>query len=324
MPINIRPLNAAEFAAIAPPKDNGVKGRVLSGEVNAPAMEVATSFTYQSYFDTTLLEKAILAQSPSDPIVPSTLNPVDLAGYAVGLLPSSEAPIAIQFKTGQQQGASPVYRMKPGQVIRPFGRPGVEGSQFSGFSFGLPFGWLGGGTVSLILFRTSDAWVDWPGSLNEYVFHRTRMKIVDAAALAGTPAYNWPIRFPWAQAQFGASALSQRGSPGLVVTPTQTIVRLRVATITAAVTMRSLFVGTNDYAQGSTGTIDLTDVAAYDVIWGTWAQLGGGAGPGVQYPTQVLGGEWARLSAENGGLMLCSSDAALIDQYVDIVRYGRL
>lgn len=322
--MNIRHLSAHDFAAVAPLRDGGVRGNVISGEVNAPAVEITGNFTYQSYFDDTLLQRAILAQPPSDAIVPSTLKSIDLAGYSLGLHPSSETPVTVRFRTGQQQGASSPYRLKPGQVIRPYGRPGDQGGQFSGFDFGIPFGWLGGGTVTLILFRTSDAWVDWPGSLNEYIYHRTRMRIVDSTLMPATPPYNWPMRFPWSQASFGASGLSQRGEPALVVTPTRTFVRLRVSSLAAPVTMRALFTGTNDFAMGPTGSIDLTDVASYDVIWGTWAQLGGGAGPGTQYQTQMLGADWERLSADNGGLILCSDDADLIDEYVDIVRYGRL
>jgi hypothetical protein len=321
--MNIRPLNAYEFAAIAPPKDKGVRGRVLTGEVNAPAVEVSTSFVYQSYFNDTLAEKAILPQPPSDPIVPSTLKRVDLAGYAVGLTPSSEAPVAIQFHTGQQQGASPVLRLKPGQVIRPFGRPGPDAAQFSGFSFGLPFGWLGGGTVSLILFRTSDAWVDWPGSLNEYVFHRLRLRILPTVPpLPTTPPYNWPLRFPWVQASSGSAALSQRGQPGFVVTPTRTLLRLRLDSLAAPETMRMLFCGTNDLAIGPDGLVNLNDVVAYDVVWGTWSQVG--AGPGTQYQFQFLTDGPERLSADNGGVILTTNDANIAGQYVDIVRYGRL
>jgi hypothetical protein len=83
-----------------------------------------------------------------------------------------------------------------------------------------------------------------------------------------------------------------------------------------------LFCGTNDLAIGPDGLVNLNDVTAYDVVWGTWSQVG--VGPGTQYQFQFLVDGPERLSADNGGVILTTNDANIAGQYVDIVRYGRL
>lgn len=319
----------------------GIKGRPPSGEVNAPAYEVSDTFTFQSFFDTTLEEQAILAQPTNQQIVPSTLSdPIQTAGYGVGLLPSSETPIAIQFSTGGQQGRSATYRLKPGEVIWPYGRPNGIGhnGQFSGFQWGLPFGWLGGGSATLVVLRTADAKVTWASDHSEVVYHRIRLTIntfaqINALITAGAyngPA-NWPQRFPWPLAISGVtgSSLNQGGQPAVAVAPTRTAMKLNLPTLAAPTDMRMYFVGTDNWAQLSTGAIDLTNIVFSDITWGSWTP-----NPGVNAPfnaaneTEVLTGEAALYAANAGAVVLGVTndvnDAALLGATVDFTRYGRI
>src|SRR3990167_11485403 len=103
----VRPLNAFEAAAqgVNPRADKaatGLKGRSAAGEVEAPAFEISDTFIYQSYFDDTLLENAILAAPSNSPIIPSTMPPksIEVSGYAIGLHPSSECPVSVIMQTG--------------------------------------------------------------------------------------------------------------------------------------------------------------------------------------------------------------------------------
>lgn len=311
-----RPLNIQQAQAM------GVRGLALSGDIDAPAVEISAKFTTQSYFDTTLLEAAILRQPPNEQIVPSTKKSSDLAGYALGLHPSSQTPIAVQFKGGQQQGTSSVFRLKPGEVLRPFGSPGAPG-RFSGFDWGIPFGWLGGGNATLVVFRTSDATVDWLDR-SEVIFHRTRLPIYAQASVPSAPAYNWPTRFPWPFASQGTNAFSQRGTPILAVTPTRTLATLRpAAALVASETMRMYFVGSDEFAETSTGTIPLTEAVAHDVVWNTWSSLAS-ANFATQYQYQFLPEAVTRMAANAGGVILVDLSGGLAGSYVDVVRYGVL
>lgn len=313
---SIRPLSNAQAL------DRGVRGIPATGNSDAPAVEVIDQFQYQSYFDDTLGARALLRQPPGEQIVPSTLSQVNISGYAVGLHPSSEAPVAVQFKKGEMQGDSPVYHLKPGQVIRPFGFNGKPG-RFSGFDYGVPFGWLGGGAVTLVVFRTEDATVEWLDR-SEVIFHRMRLPILQPAAVPAAVVPNWPTRFPWPGAAIGSTAVSQAGKPILSVNPTRILLSLRTA-LAAAATMRVYLIGTDAFGENSAGNIDLTDVRAYDVVWGTWANIAS-ANFATQLQVQEVGEIITRLGAQEGGVFLvdASGTTALNGMYVDIVRYGVL
>lgn len=300
----------------------GLRGVALSGNVDAPAVEVAAKFQFQSYFDDTLGAQAILRQAPNEQIVRSTKRTEELAGYAVGLHPSSQTPVAISFRGGQQQGSSATLRLKPGEVIRPFGSPDAPG-KFSGFDWGLPFGWLGGGNALLVVFRTDDASVDWVDR-SEVIFHRTRVQVLAPAAVPVAPEFNWPTRFPWPKASFGTQALSQSGTPVLAVNPTRIAMTLRLANLVASETMRVYLIGSDEWAELDDGTIDLTETVAYDVVWGTWASVAS-ANFATQYQTQFLPAELFKFGANEGGVIFVDANAgALVSAYVDVVRYGVL
>src|SRR5260221_7507391 len=145
--------------------------RSILPETSAPVQQISRLFLYQSYFDSTLLQNAILEQTRNSPIVESTVQENQIPGYAIGLHPSSQTPVAIQFKLGAQPSSSQAIVLKPGQVVRPHGLPrGMNSGAFSGFRWGLPFGWLGGGVATLLVFSTPDADVSWPGT-PEVIFH---------------------------------------------------------------------------------------------------------------------------------------------------------
>lgn len=306
------------------------QGQSPISETAAPAFEVTAKYLYQSYFSDSLGPQAILAQAPGEAIVSSTRNTQQVTGYGVGLHPSSEAPIAIRFFTGGQQGASAAYHVTPGQIMRPHGRPGEASGCFSGFEFGLPFGWLGGGSVTLVVLRTPDAQVCW-NSAPEVIFHRVRLQIVAPASIPISTAVvpNWPHRFPWPFAVSGANNLTQRGQPALAVTPTKVGLRLRVAPTLSADEVRAIFYGTNDFDLDSAGAIASATVSGYqDTTWNIDATYAGSVGVGTtQYQTQIFGDtqQITRFSADEGGaVVFTSEDAEAQSQYMDVVRYGRL
>lgn len=310
-----------------------LRGQSIISETSAPAFEVTQKFLYQSYFSDSLGVQAILSQAPTDPIVRSTLNTQQVNGYSVGLHPASEAPVSIRFFTGGQQGSSSAYRLTPGQIVRPHGKPGETSGSFSGFEFGLPFGWLGGGSVMLVVLRTPDAMVCWNSS-PEVIYHRMRLQIVAPASIPvfGSIAPNWPHRFPWPFALSSANNLSQRGQPALAVSPTKVAMRLRVADMSAGTAdVRCLLYGTNDFdldVLGQLSTPATVSCGYQDITWGTNSTYAGSTGVGTtQYQTQIwdMPNQLVRFAGDEGGaLVMTSNDARLQGQYTDVVRYGRL
>lgn len=346
----IRPLSAYDAAALgvatmtpeaSEALRSGVSGRSVVGNSDAPAFEVTDTFPIQSYLSSTLFEHAILAQTPNDLIVPSTVQKIQVAGYAIGLHPSSQTPVAVQLDTGAQQGASPVYRLKPGEILRPHGRPGGVGTNgnFSGFRWGLPFGWLGGGSAMLVVFRTPDADALWTGN-PEVMFHRFTFPITSALALAAQIAgfagvvefaipINWPIRFPWLNARrstlFYGEFATVGGEGALAITPTRTLVRLRQGdgvagniTLLAPADMR-LMMYSMDETRISTGdALDLEQPVFQDITWGTFTAING------ETPSMMLTGEIARLGGNTGMVMPVSGSPELSGLFVDFIRYGYL
>lgn len=309
---------------------SGAQGTPLTGATNAPAVQISQKFQFQSYFDSNLLQNALLNQPQNEPIVPSTRSPVvQLSGYGVGLHPSSQAPIAITFDTGAQQGASQALRLTPGQMVRPYGSPHGKPGAFSGFRFGLPFGWLGGGSVSLLVLRTPDAQVAWQNG-PEIIFHRMRMPVYQPGQepIGTSLPYNWPLRFPWPKGFYGqsglASPIAQQGQPALAVSPTRTAMMLRVPTLENPADFRCVFIGSNDFGLDLNGTVITTDAASVDITFGNFAQTAGAIF--TQYPTQMFTGQLERFAADDGALLVInnSGNAELDGAFLDCVRYGKL
>lgn len=312
-------------------------------EISAPSVQVTNRYAFQSYFDDTLLEKAVLVAAPNEPIIASTKKHETIPGYAIGLHPSSECPVAIEFEIGGQPSSSSAITLVPGQIIRPHGLPrGMESGNFSGFTYGLPMGWLGGGVVNLHVFPTSDADVSWPGR-TEVIIQRQRMQILapaDVPAGVGSLApFNWPTKFPFILG-FNEQGIIQRNQPVLAMEPTRVEMSLRLATLAAAATMRimiqasdafDLARATAPYAKkpDNSQPAILTPVRFVDYTWGSYTPVAGiPAGSfDTAFPTDdAIPGPWQRLGCNNfdaGGIILVDATGTLAGSFVDVVRYAR-
>lgn len=297
-------------------------------DVLTPAFSIAKQFLFQSYFDSTLLQNALLQQFVGVGIVDAEL--VDIKGYAIGLHPSSQTPVGVRFNASDSRTQkSPVYVLKPGQVIRPTG--GSKTHAFAGFSWGLPFGWLGGGLANLVVFKTADADVLWSSNA-EVIFHRSRYEVVQPGDITDAPN-NWPMRFPWPLAASSASGSTpQYGQPMIaIVEPTKTLMVLRgVRELDAPAIVRMLFQATEDVGVNSAGAAVLTTPAFVDITWDAFvdlASLGGAGNLSTNDPVQVFTNEaQVRLAADQGGVQFVDmSGLSIFDgAFIDIVRYGKL
>lgn len=312
-------------------------------DTDSPVVTLTRLYTYQSYFDSTLLEKALLQQNPQDPIATTTKEDLQLTGYGIGLHPSSETPVAVQLRTGGKSATSSPLVLKPGMVYFPSGTQ--KGYGFSGFTFGLPFGWLGGGMVTLTIYQMPSSKSAYDTN-SEVIFHRTRMKVYQPANLVAAPPgagqiseapYNWPLRFPWTQAQRGisaTSAVSQRGQSTFgVVKPSKVIMVLRgLTTLAAPATMRLIFQATDDFSRDVNNAVTLTNPVSVDVTWPAFTSVGAAGNLAVQNPNILLTdtnsatvSAAVRLAANDGGVVCVdTSGGALANCFVDFVRYGQL
>lgn len=323
----------ANFRAAAKGKIINIEEREHSilPDTRSPGISVTQVFPYQSYFDNALLQNAILSQPANQLIVNNTTTPAltsNIGGYAIGLHPSSQTPIAVQPNVGGQTASPQAVILRPGQIFRPHGKTGDKPGHFSSFDWGIPFGWLGGGVATLYVFVSPDADAAWPGDA-EVLFQRQRMKIYGAgnAAPAAVP-FNWPQRFPWTHA-VGANGQQQAGRPTISISrPTRIEMSLNLASLVNPDTMRMFLYGSGEMAVNSLGAIDASLTRFYDVTWGTYAAEAPGSTITTAYPVQELTGEMARLSADDGGMLLWSlstnTDQALSGAFVDVCRYGHI
>jgi hypothetical protein len=304
-------------------------------DTNFGLSQISFDFLYQSYFDSTLLEKAVLDPGSNALIVPSTRQEAENVGFGVALRPESETPIAIEFKS-KTNAAKASAILKPGQVLFPNGHQ--PGDEFRGFSWGLPYGWLGGGLASLVILGSPRARVQWPTPDRDLVIQRQRMAIQTAAtALSGvTVPQNWPTRFPSAGTKrlgSGGLTLNASGRPLLQVTPTRVLMRLRSTAALAASTVRFLLKNTHLFDIDSAGAsvAAATGFAFRDVDFPAWAMAGADAFatmpqfPAVELrdgPLVTLGCE---LSSSAGVLAVDPGGGATVGGlFLDIVRFGRL
>ena len=285
----------------------------LVPDSSGPVVQLQKVFPYQSYFSSTLLEKAILPQFTNEPIVRASRDDqIGVSGFAAQLHPSSETPVAVQFITGSQQGESATVILKPGQYIRP------SNGSFSGLRWGLPFGWLGGGVATLLVFRAPVA----EGNavpLDEIVFHRGRYAIIaDANPFVAANA-NWPTRFPWPNAVQGAGATSQAGSPAFQVKPSRITMSLVLNTLVAPAKMRMAFTGTSFDLANVDGTTVTAQNRYIDVQWPAKE------GTSLAYPIIDLdNGPIIAMGGDGAKMTLLDLDGALTGQFVDIIRWGRM
>lgn len=299
-------------------------------EISAPSVQTTNRFAFQSYMDSTLLQNAVLLAAPNEPIIKSTAKRETIPGYAVGLHPSSECPVAIQFEIGGQPSSSSAITLVPGQILRPHGLPkGMDSGNFSGFTWGLPFGWLGGGVANLHVFQTPDADESWPGR-PEIIFHRARYAIVSVAgAPAVTTPFNWPTRFPWVLGS-NEQSIQQRNQPIIAVEPTKIELSLRLPALLAAATIRFVIQSSDAMDWDRLGAAILTGPRFVEHIFGTYGASGVAGNLANQFPVEeISSGPLLRFGCNNptaGGVSLINSggSAELVEAFVDITRYGKL
>jgi hypothetical protein len=293
-------------------------------------IQMTEAFFYQSYYDSTLLNRAVHQQPIGHNIVPSTRRERAITGTTFGLHPSSQTPVAVEFKGAKGIGSA-VMLLKPGQIVRPFGR-----NQYTHVSVGLPFGWLGGGIATMVSMSDPDADVLWPG-VQEVVFHRQRVKIrasdKDLAGAADSDTNlaalaNWPTRFPWKKSVRSDTAfatLERQGSgPIFAVQPTKVVVRVR-STDADAFTLRFLFFGTDNFDVDGMGTPTVASPASYiDVPFAAHAattfEVGGVAIS--EYRTAVIDNPIMRLGGDEAVMVVprltwISSGGGFCNDYED-------
>lgn len=303
----------------------------------APAgapQQITKVFPFQSYFDASfeaIPASALLEQPPNQGIIQSTLqNKNQSEAYAVGLAPWSEAPIAVRMQSQDDGGLSTPLILRPGEILSPTGYArGAAYRNFRGLEWGLPFGWLGGGLVSVFLFKSPDTLPDWTYGSKEVCFHKFRTTIRAASAVPPSPMYwNWPTRFPWARAfrGSGASGLSQAGEPNLSVSPTKTLLRLNGVSLAAAEACRVVFWGTDTFDSTSAGLNPstqptVTESAYYEFSWP--ANIAGGW-PAHQ-PVVTLPEEFNKIAANAYGITVeAIAGGSLVGGTVNVVRYGMI
>jgi hypothetical protein len=292
------------------------------GSTTSGVVVLRKTFQYQSYFSTTLMERAILTQSPSEPIVPSTKQIEETGGYGIAVYPSSESPVAVQLIGSGGSGGSP-FIMRPGEVFR-------ASTPFDAIRYGIPFGWLGGGLVQIRVLQGKDDNVSFFGE-HEILFHRIRLPVW---ALAAAPALgirgtspNWPTKFPWPNA-YDLNGTPQKGQPSLAITPTRTVVRVR-ANVAAGFRMRASFYQTDDLDMQADGaSYDRIDTSAsmLDLMWGGGAAASGfaiGALVGAEFPTMMMDQDASRLGGSNAIAAFLDMDGAVPPgTFLDIERFG--
>jgi hypothetical protein len=305
-------------------------------DTESPVVTLSRLYPYQSFFDSALLEKAIVQQNPQDPIATLTKEDLQLPGYGIGLHPSSETPVAVQLRTGGKSATSSPLVLKPGMIYFPSGTE--RGYGFSGFTFGLPFGWLGGGLATLVIYQMPSSKSAYDTNA-EVIFHRQRLKIFQPADLVAPPAgpgqisqapFNWPLRFPWVEAVRGASSISQRGQSTFgVVRPTKVLLALRgVSTLAADTSVRLVFQATDDLTRDPNNLVSLTNPVFQDVTFDAYASLGAGGNLATQNPMVLVDHNQpaSRLAANQGGVVAVDTSGAgtLAGCFLDVVRYGHL
>lgn len=273
--------------------------------------QIPVSYPFQSYFDSTLHERAILSQPKNSLLVPSTKKTEQGAGYAVGVSATSDVPVAFRFYGGKAD--SGVVICRPGQFIRP--------GQFSAFDYGLPFGWLGGGDAMIIVARTPDADLYLGSPATEIIFHRTRLLIQASASPLPALIQNWPRSFPWGHALSGVGPADQRGAPTIRVQPTRTLLRLRSA-IAVPTTVGLVFRGSREFDENSAGTALVTDT---DSTF-TEVSFNASTDPLLRpYPTTTIQDPMNFLDCQDGGISALSLGVAgLVGVEIDVVRFGRI
>ena len=317
-------LRGAATARVAP-----APVRVVDSHVSRSTLFRSVVFGYQSWFDSAVLQNAIAVQPRNTLIIDP--EPQQFSGKVLTLHPASETPVAVQASgQGGGAGSSGVYILSPGQSVEPLGR-----DPFISFTWGLPFGWLGGGMATLIVGQEKYQPEGFT-SKAEVIFQRTRIAVVQPAAIPAAAPLNWPSRFPWTNASANTSVgvVGQQGQPHIAPIPTRTILTLRtLGALVAVASMRCIVQGSNEFALdkgGVAGSLDLTNPIYEDVNWPAFASLtSGGGNLSTQNPSIILDASHplTRCGADGGGVVFVDGSGAaalLTGAYVDVVRFGTL
>lgn len=276
--------------------------------------QVPVRFPYQSYFDNVLLQGAILNQAQGSPIVASTRQVAQTPGVGVALHSSSESPIAIRFKGGQADSAEVI--LTPGQRLH-------VGS-FESFEWGLPFGWLGGGTSVLYILHNDQSYVDFQASPPSPIpYHRVQIQVIATGAWppAGAPVPNWPNAFPWDSAIRGVDANPQGGAAIINVSPSYALFRLR-GSLVAPTVLSLLWRQADDLDTGADG-LTLDPLAGNTELELPFPSVPVGS---AAFPIAILQSEFAHIAGPFTNLTIVDFNAGspLNGIFVDIVRYGTL
>ena len=306
----------------------------------------AQTFAWQSYFDNTLLEKAIVVQPAGTRMI--SLKDQQFKGHSLVNSPSSQVPIAVTGKVTGAGGSISVFVLAPGQGIAPF-----DDTDFREFTWGLPFGWLGGGMAQLLVSQQRE--FSGYSARPEIPFHRARFAIKQPSDLTSVgynnSPLNWPLRFPWVAA-VNAQSNAQNGSPLLGIEPTRIVMALRgLSTLAIAAPMIAIIQGSDDFcldpggvpSTGASGAPPtMTNPLQDEFLWpaffsyGTSGNLATQNIPldfGPEHPLCKLGVDGiqsspslpaASIPAVGVTFVDASGAGVLAGAFVDVVRYGRI
>lgn len=269
--------------------------------------QIPTTFIYQSY----LAAGRMLLQGVGNPIIDSTRRYAQTPGVGLALHPCSQSPVAVKFKGGKLDTA--VVTLTPGQKI-------ITGP-FSEFEWGLPFGWLGGGTSVLYVIHNEKADVTFPSVRPVVIFHRLQLTIVNGNVDAA-PVINWPNQFPWSNAirVSGGNNQPQPAAPIFSVDPDVALFRLNLTGFLAPVTLTLQIrnVDAFDLKSDPDQTAGYTNVNQfYDL---TFNPVAGPNTPAVAW----LPAEVARLGGDSAAVSILDTAGVLAGSTVDVIRYGRI
>ena len=290
-------------------------------------------FPFQSFFDSTQLGQAIAVQPPNELIVPSTVQVVPTPGFGLGLHPDSACPVAVKFKSNAGVTDSQTITLTPGQIVFPHGC-----APFSGFTCGLPFGWLGGGAVQLVVMKTPES-LSWWASGSEVIIQRQRV-VIQADGAAPTFSLGLPTGFPWVNAlrynpANPAAPFPQGAQAVVTTTPTRTELKLRLTTLAADARVLILVKNTTPFDVGAgsppalSGEVEAVPVL-FPAIVGAFAYF-----PTIGYSFPIAGNQLAAagqgdhspgvlLAGDNATFCILneSGNAALTGAFIDMVRYA--
>lgn len=264
--------------------------------------QLIATFAFQSYFG----GNRQLQQTVGSPIVDLTRQYAQTKGVGVALHPCSQSPVAVKFKGGKVDSAQII--LTPGQKV-------IVGP-FDEIEWGLPFGWLGGGTSVLYVLHSEAVDVSFPSSRPVVPFHRVQVTIANGNALVVPGTANWPLAFPWTNSTAGS--VVQPGAPMFAVDPDVVMMQLSGA-LALPVTLNVGWVNATpfdlrsppDQAAGYSNGAHLFEVTFNPV-----------AGPNVA-SVAWLPRELALLGGDACSFQILDPASALGGRTVDCVRYGR-